>query len=182
MPRAKFSADERRLMNIHKASTPTSTYLAAAAVVSLIPILLFSRIMVLDLISNSILFVVFAAIATAALTFAYQNTARKCKDEFARKTGAAVRAVASAEYAEAKKANNKPDVDLDTFVVERQSEVSENESCFYAICYINAWFMFWVVVLAFYIFRSFGSEYNYGLSVTFASGLVALFSTGKASA
>ena len=45
--------------------------------------MLFSRIMVLDLFSNGILFLVFAAIATAALTFAYQNTARKSKDEYA---------------------------------------------------------------------------------------------------
>jgi hypothetical protein len=98
MGRRQFTAEERRLMNIHKASTPTSFYVTAAAVVSLIPIcklrwhckpgllwltcasVLFCRIMVLDLFSNGILFLVFAAIATVALTFAYQNTARKSKD------------------------------------------------------------------------------------------------------
>eukprot|EP00730_Choanoeca_flexa_P015658 TRINITY_DN7238_c0_g1_i2.p1 TRINITY_DN7238_c0_g1~~TRINITY_DN7238_c0_g1_i2.p1 ORF type:complete len:168 (+),score=31.81 TRINITY_DN7238_c0_g1_i2:158-661(+) len=137
MPKG-FTKEEHRLMNVHKkATTPTGFYIGVAAVVSIAPVLLFSRIMVMDLVSNVLLFAVFAAVATAALTFAYQNTARKSKDDFAQKRREAVRAVVEAEVKESKSGKKSKD-DLDTLVVERQSQVSENEAKLYSISFVNA--------------------------------------------
>ncbi|EDQ87256.1 uncharacterized protein MONBRDRAFT_38041 [Monosiga brevicollis MX1] len=176
--KSMFTQEELELMNTQKYTTPSAVYMTWAAISSTLPALLFSTVMVMNPVDNIIVFVAFAAVAAAALFFAYQNTSRKIRDGLAAKHSEEVRAMVTENYKSMDK-KQKEGVHLDSLVVEKQSELSEKESCFLSLSYNNALFAFLLVVFSFYVFRSLSGQWNYGLSVTSTSILVALFSTGS---
>lgn len=60
----------------------------------------------------------------------------------------------------------------------KKNEVADYQATNYAIFYNNAVFLVLVILLSFFVLRSFSPSVNYILSMGLASGTVALFSTG----
>lgn len=60
----------------------------------------------------------------------------------------------------------------------KKNEVADYEATTFSIFYNNAIFLALVILLSFYVLRTFSPAANYMISIGTASGLLALLSTG----
>jgi len=147
-----------------------------AFIVSAIPIWLFWRIHQMDLYQSAVFFVAVTLLSTYLIALAYKNVKFVLKHKIAQKRGDAVSKDVLKNVADDKKMSKQ---EKEERVLWRKNEVADFEATTFSIFYNNALFLLLVIVASFYILRSFSPAVNYTLSMTVASGLLALFSTSS---
>merc|ERR1712018_174183 len=115
---------------------------------------------------NILSFVVLTLASTYLISLAYKNVKFLLKHKIAQKREEAVTREVM------KKVSDKR-------VLWKKNEVADYEATTFSIFYNNAVFLVLVIVLSFYVLRSFSPLANYVLSIGSASSLLALFSTGS---
>lgn len=129
----------------------------------------------MDLLTSSPLFVIMTLVSTYLVSFAYKNTKFILKHKVAVKREEAINREISKKIAEDKKMNKK---EKDERVLWKKNEVADYEATTFSIFYNNAMFLAVVILLSFFLLRSFSPAFNYILSLGMSSGLIALLSTG----
>nr|CAG4645216.1 EOG090X0GZE [Leptodora kindtii] len=173
-----LSKEEELLLQDFSRSVSTKSnalFYGNAFIVSAVPIWLFWRIHVMDLLTSSPLFLIVTILSTYLMAFAYKNTKFILKHKVAVKREEAVSREISKKMAEDKKMNKK---EKDERILWKKNEVADYEATTFSIFYNNALFLALVIALGFYVLKSFNPSINYILSLSAASGLIALFSTG----
>lgn len=120
----------------------------------------------------------FAMVTTAStwlLALAYRNTKFQLKHRVAVRREDAVAREMARKLADDKKMSRK---EKDERILWKKNEVADYEATTYSIFYNNALFLTIVILSSFYLLRSFTPTVNYIISLTAASGLLALLSTG----
>ncbi|KAF2363778.1 Translocon-associated protein subunit gamma [Trinorchestia longiramus] len=173
----KFTKEEELLLedfsrNISK-KTSLMFYLNAFFV-SAVPIWLYIRIHMMELISSSPLFVVVTGASTYLLAFAYKNSKFVLKHKVAQKVEESVTKAVLKQLGDKKKAGKS---EKDERVLWKKNEVADSEATTFALFYNNAMFLMLVVVGSCLMFRSFSPFYNYFFSIMVAAGVTALLST-----
>merc|ERR1711915_1005602 len=112
------------------------------------------------------------------LALAYRNTKHVLKHKIAVKREAAVTKEMTKKLADDKKISKK---EKDERILWKKNEVAEYEATTFSIFYNNSLFLAIVIFASFYVLNGSSPTVNYGLSIGFASGLIALFSTGTKS-
>lgn len=137
---------------------------------------LYWRIHQIDLVSGLVFFVAITALSTYLMAMAYKNTKFALKHKVAVKREEAVAREVSKQLSDDKKTNRK---EKDERTLWKKNEVADYEATTFSIFYNNALFLAIVIFVSFYILRSSSPVANYILSVSGASGLLALLSTAK---
>jgi len=144
-----------------------------ALIVSALPVFLYVRIHMMELMPSMPFFVVVSCLATYLIAFAYKNTKFVLKHKVAQKIEHSVTKDVLKQMGDKKAGKSEKD----ERVLWKKNEVSESSATTFALFYNNAMFLTMVVVLSFSLFASFTPFYNYLLTVSSSAGLVALFST-----
>ncbi|XP_071526334.1 translocon-associated protein subunit gamma-like [Panulirus ornatus] len=145
-----------------------------ALIVSAIPIWLFWRIHMMDLLSSAAIFILVTGIATYLVALTYMNTKFVLKHKVAQKVEDAVTREVMRKLSDDKKMGKK---EKDERVLWKKNEVAEAEATTFSLFYNNALFLMLIVVGSFLVFRSMPPPYNYVFSTLGAAGVIALFST-----
>lgn len=116
-------------------------------------------------------------ISTWLVSFAYRNVKFVLKHKVAQKREDAVSKEVMRQLTDNdnKKISRK---EKDERILWKKNEVADYEATTFAIFYNNALYLLLVLVLSFFILKSFDPSINYVVSVSIAGGLLALFSTG----
>jgi translocon-associated protein subunit gamma len=130
----------------------------------------------MDLYQSIILFVVVSLLTTWLVAFAYKNVKFVLKHKVAQKREEAVSKEVMRLIADDKKMTKK---EKDERILWKKNEVADYEATTFSIFYNNALFLALVVVVSFYVLRSFSPTINYLFSVIGSGALLALFSTGS---
>jgi len=173
-----FTKEEELLLQDFSRNVSTKSsalFYGNAIIVSAIPIWLFWRIHMMDLISSSILFAVVTVVSTYLVALAYRNTKFVLKHKVAVKREEAVTLEMNKKLADDKKMSRK---EKDERILWKKNEVADYEATTFSIFYNNALFLALVIVASFYILKSFSPAANYVLSIGGSAGLIALLSTG----
>lgn len=109
------------------------------------------------------------------MALAYKNTKFTLKHKVANKREDAVTREVSNLLTD-KKMSRK---EKDERILWKKNEVADYEATTFSIFYNNALFLAIVIFASFYLLRSFTPIFNYIVSISVASGLLALLSTGK---
>jgi len=147
-----------------------------ALIVSAIPIWLFWRIHQMDLLQSTPLFLVVTLLSSYLVAMAYKNVKFVLKHKVAQARGDAVTKEVMKSVGDDKKMSKQ---EKEERVLWRKNEVADYEATTYSIFYNNALFLVIVIVASFYLLRSLSPSINYALSLSAASGLLALFSTAS---
>lgn len=129
----------------------------------------------MDFLPSLAFFFIITGISTYLMALAYKNTKFTLKHKVANKREDAVTREVSNMLAD-KKMSRK---EKDERVLWKKNEVADYEATTFSIFYNNALFLAIVIFTSFYLLRSFTPAFNYILSMSVASGLLALLSTGK---
>nr|CAG4641309.1 EOG090X0GZE [Eulimnadia texana] len=173
-----FSKEEELLLQDFSRNVSTKSsalFYGNAFIVSAVPIWLFWRIHVMDLISSAPIFIAITLLSSYLVAFAYKNTKFTLKHKIAVKREEAITREISKKLAEDKKISKN---EREERILWKKNEVADYEATTFSMFYNNALFLALVIVLSFYILKSFSPSMNYILSMGAASGLIALFSTG----
>ncbi|XP_015509315.1 translocon-associated protein subunit gamma [Neodiprion pinetum] len=173
-----FTKEEELLLQDFSRNVSTKSsalFYGNAFIVSAIPIWLFWRIHLIDLYSSLISFVLVTIASTYLVALAYKNTKFVLKHKIAVKREDAVTREMNRKLAEDKKMSKK---EKDERILWKKNEVADYEATTFSIFYNNAIFLALVILLSFYILRTFSPAANYTISIGTASGLLALLSTG----
>jgi hypothetical protein len=140
-----------------------------SAVVSAVPIYLFTSIFKFSLSENFLYYAVVTLVSAVFLTMAYKNVATTKRSKlFTARSGLVNRTSLgiskSASVQEKKKALNE--------AREKQAAVTSTEAMTYSILYNSLFFFIFVAFLSAYIFHSIPTNFNYVLSYGIAAGLV----------
>ncbi|ELR17861.1 Transloconassociated protein subunit gamma, putative [Acanthamoeba castellanii str. Neff] len=150
---------------------PTSEQLAiyfpSALALTLIPLYLFYSIFGLELYTYLPLFGVVSVGSALILTLAYHNIAHWLK----------TRLVSHREGLVPKSGKDKKDVLAKK--KQEQIQVTQRESIAFSILYNNALFLFGVIVLGFFVFKSASAPFNYVLSVSLSAAALSFFSASS---
>ena len=130
----------------------------------------------MDLYQSGILFVIVTLITSWLVAFAYKNVKFVLKHKVAQKREEAVSREVMRGIADDKKMTKK---EKDERILWKKNEVADYEATTFSIFYNNALFLALVVLVSFYVLRSFSPSINYILSVIGSGALLALFSTGS---
>lgn len=130
----------------------------------------------MDLYQSGILFVLVTLITSWLVAFAYKNVKFVLKHKVAQKREEAVSREVMRGIADDKKMTKK---EKDERILWKKNEVADYEATTFSIFYNNALFLALVVLVSFYVLRSFSPSINYILSVIGSGALLALFSTGS---
>lgn len=130
----------------------------------------------MDIYQSAIWFVAVTLVTTYLVAFAYKNVKFVLKHKVAQKREEAVTRDVMRQIADDKKMTKK---EKDERVLWKKNEVADYEATTFSIFYNNALFLALVVVVSFYILRSFTPLVNYLVSVVGSGALLALFSTGS---
>lgn len=174
---AKFTKEEELLLQDFSRNIPKKTSLllySNAVFVAAIPIWLYVRIYMMDLLSFSPLFAIITAVSAYLIGFAYKNTKFILKHKVAQKVEESVTKEVLKQMGENRKAVKS---EKDERVLWKKNEVADSEATTFALFYNNALFLMLVVLGSCLIFRSFTPSYNYTFSLLLGSGAIALFST-----
>jgi len=174
----QFTREEELLLQDFSRNVSTKSnalFYGNAFIVSAIPIWLFWRIHLMDIITASPIFLVVTLVATWLMAFAYKNTKFSLKHKVAVKREEAVTQEMNKRLAEDKKMSKK---EKDERILWKKNEVADYEATTFSIFYNNALFLALIIFASFYILRSFSPTVNYVLSVSLSGGLLALLSTG----
>lgn len=176
--RSKFTQEEELLLqDFSKTLSKKGTiiFFLNAFIVSAIPIWLYWRIHMMDLLSSAVIFILVTGIATYLVAMAYKNTKFIIKHKVAQKIEQSVTHQVMSKLDNNKKMDKK---EKDERVLWKKNEVAESQSTTFTLFYNNALFLMLVVVGSFMVFKSFAPAYNYIFSTLGAAGLIALLSTG----
>jgi translocon-associated protein subunit gamma len=174
----QFTREEELLLQDFSRNVSTKSnalFYGNAFIVSAIPIWLFWRIHLMDIITASPIFLVVTLVATWLMAFAYKNTKFSLKHKVAVKREEAVTQEMNKRLSEDKKMSKK---EKDERILWKKNEVADYEATTFSIFYNNALFLALIIFASFYILRSFSPTVNYVLSVSLSGGLLALLSTG----
>jgi translocon-associated protein subunit gamma len=174
----QFTREEELLLQDFSRNVSTKSnalFYGNAFIVSAIPIWLFWRIHLMDIITSSPIFLVVTLASTWLMAFAYRNTKFSLKHKVAVKREEAVTLEMNKRLADDKKMSKK---EKDERILWKKNEVADYEATTFSIFYNNALFLALIIFASFYILRSFSPAVNYVLSVSSAGGLLALLSTG----
>lgn len=174
-----FTKEEELLLQDFSRNVSTKSsalFYGNALIVSTVPIWLFWRIHMIDLYSSVLLFAVITSLSTYLLAMAYRNTKFTLKHKIAVKREEAVTRDLSKKLADDKKMSKK---EKDERILWKKNEVADFEATTFSIFYNNALFLAIVIILSFYILRSFTPAVNYTISIGATAGLLALLSTGS---
>jgi len=174
----QFTREEELLLQDFSRNVSTKSnalFYGNAFIVSAIPIWLFWRIHLMDILTSSPIFLLITLGSTWLMAFAYKNTKFSLKHKVAVKREEAVTQVMNKKLAEDKKMSKK---EKDERILWKKNEVADYEATTFSIFYNNALFLALIIFASFYILRSFSPTVNYVLSVSSAGGLLALLSTG----
>ncbi|CAF4903985.1 translocon-associated protein subunit gamma [Pieris napi] len=173
-----FTKEEELLLQDFSRNVSTKSsalFYGNAFIVSAIPIWLFWRVHSLEVNTSLAWFVFVTAISTWLLALAYRNTKFQLKHRVAVRREDAVAREMSRKLADDKKMSRK---EKDERILWKKNEVADYEATTFSIFYNNALFLTIVILSSFYLLRSFTPTVNYIVSLTAASGLLALLSTG----
>jgi len=151
----------------------SAVFLFYSAVVSSIPIWLFSQILHLDLQDSAILYGVIAVLTVYLVFFSYKNCKFYFKHEFAQKREEAIRRDVNANSKLTRK-------EKDDLILSKKNEVADYEATNYSIFYNNLIFLSLIVFTSCLLFKRLTPSLNYILSSLISSALIALLSTGSA--
>uniref|UniRef100_A0A0K8TPY3 Translocon-associated protein subunit gamma n=1 Tax=Tabanus bromius TaxID=304241 RepID=A0A0K8TPY3_TABBR len=174
-----FTKEEELLLQDFSRNVSTKSsalFYGNAFIVSAIPIWLFWRIHSMDLISSAVFFTSITGISTYLMAMAYKNTKFNIKHKVSVKREEAVTREVMKQLADDKKMTRK---EKDERVLWKKNEVADYEATTFSIFYNNALFLAMIIFLGFFVLRTSAPTFNYILSVSISSGLLALFSTGK---
>ncbi|XP_064611846.1 translocon-associated protein subunit gamma-like [Liolophura sinensis] len=174
----KLTKEEELLLQDFSRNVSTKSsalFYGNALIVSVIPIWLFWRIHQMDLYQSAIWFAVMSLVSTYLVAFAYKNVKFVLKHKIALKREDAVARDMMKKLAEDKKMGKK---EKDERILWKKNEVADYEATTFSIFYNNALYLVLLILLSFYVLRTFNPTINYMLSVGAAGGLLALFSTG----
>uniref|UniRef100_T1JLQ7 Translocon-associated protein subunit gamma n=1 Tax=Strigamia maritima TaxID=126957 RepID=T1JLQ7_STRMM len=129
----------------------------------------------MDLYQSAILFVVITIVSTWLVAFAYRNVKFVLKHKIAQKREEAVSRDVMKKLVDDKKMAKK---EKDERVLWKKNEVADYEATTFSIFYNNALYLMLVIFASFYLLRTVAPTVNYILSISIASGFIALLSTG----
>jgi len=174
----QFTREEELLLQDFSRNVSTKSnalFFGNAFIVSAIPIWLFWRIHLMDIITSSPIFLVVTLASTWLMAFAYRNTKFSLKHKVAVKREEAVTLEMNKKLADDKKMSKK---EKDERILWKKNEVADYEATTFSIFYNNALFLAIIILASFYVLRSFSPTVNYIMSVGSAGGILALLSTG----
>ncbi|KAK6618312.1 SWI/SNF and RSC complex subunit Ssr3 [Polyplax serrata] len=174
-----FTKEEELLLQDFSRNVSTKSsalFYGNAFIVSAIPIWLFWRIHMIDLLSSLIFFIIVTMGSTYLVAFAYRNTKFVLKHKIAVKREEAVTREMGKKLSEDKKMSKK---EKDERILWKKNEVSDYEATTFSIFYNNALFLALVIFSSFYVLKGFSPSINYVLSLGSAGGLLALLSTSS---
>ncbi len=176
----KLTKEEELLLQDFSRNVTTKSsalFYGNAFIVSALPIWVFWRMHQMDLVQSAILFGIMTIISTWLVSFAYRNVKFVLKHKVAQKREDAVSKEVMRQLTDNdnKKISRK---EKDERILWKKNEVADYEATTFAIFYNNALYLLLVLVLSFFILKSFDPSINYVVSVSIAGGLLALFSTG----
>jgi translocon-associated protein subunit gamma len=131
----------------------------------------------MELLPSLIFFVAFTAISTYLMAMAYRNTKFTLKHKVAVKREEAVTREMTQLLADDKMSRKEKD----ERILWKKNEVADFEATVFSIFYNNALFLAFVIFLSFYLLRSISPTFNYMITISGTSGLLALLSTSKSS-
>merc|ERR1711893_4598 len=173
----KLTREEELLLQDFSRNVTTKSsalFYGNAFIVSAIPIWLFWRIHQMDPYQSAVLFLVGTLVSTYLVAFAYKNVKFLLKHKVAQKREEAVSREVSKMITDDKKISKR---EKDERILWKKNEVADYEATTFSIFYNNAMFLVLVIVISFYVLRSFTAPFDYILTMGAASGLIALFST-----
>jgi len=150
----------------------SALFLLNAALVSAIPIWLFSKILLLDVHESAILYAVISLLTTYLVFFSYKNCKFYFKHEFAQRSEDAIRKEVNANSKLSRK-------EKDDLILSKKNEVADYEATNYSIFHNNLFFLVLMVFASMLLFKRLSPSLNYVLSSVISSGMVALFSTSS---
>lgn len=174
-----FTKEEELLLQDFSRNVSTKSsalFYCNAFIVSAVPIWLFWRIHMIDVVASVVFFLLVTLASTYLLAMAYRNTKYVMKHKIAVKRQDAVSYDLGNKLAEDKKMSKK---EKDERILWKKNEVADFEATTFSIFYNNALFLALVIFSSFYLLRSFTPLFNYTLSVGCTSALLALLSTGS---
>jgi len=181
MASAKLTKEEELLLQDFSRNVTTKSsvmFYGNALIVSAIPVWLFWRIHQMEPTEtpNILSFVVLTLASTYLISLAYKNVKFLLKHKIAQKREEAVTREVMKKVSDDKRMSKK---EKDERILWKKNEVADYEATTFSIFYNNAVFLVLVILLSFYVLRSFSPLANYVLSMGAASGLLALFSTSS---
>jgi translocon-associated protein subunit gamma len=131
----------------------------------------------MELLPSLIFFVAFTALGTYLMAMAYRNTKFTLKHKVAIKREDAVTREMTQLLADDKMSRKEKD----ERILWKKNEVADFEATVFSIFYNNAIFLAFTIFLSFYLLRTISPLFNYIITITGTSGLLALLSTSKSS-
>ncbi|KAK6617862.1 SWI/SNF and RSC complex subunit Ssr3 [Polyplax serrata] len=150
-----FTKEEELLLQDFSRNVSTKSsalFYGNAFIVSAIPIWLFWRIHMIDLLSSLIFFIIVTMGSTYLVAFAYRNTKFVLKHKIAVKREEAVTREMGKKLSEDKKMSKK---EKDERILWKKNEVSDYEATTFSIFYNNALFLALVIFSSFYVLKGF---------------------------
>ena len=178
--KGKWSEEEERMISegSHDVSWTTQVlFYGNALTVSALPLWLYWRVQMMDMLVFSLLFLVMTGVSTWLVAFAYKKVKFNLRHKIAIKREAAVSKEVLKELNDSASGKKLSKLEKDEKVAHRKNEVSNNEATAFSIFYNNALFFFLFMLIA-YFFRLLHPGINYVLSVGGTAFLLALLSTG----
>ncbi|KAK2148815.1 hypothetical protein LSH36_481g03013 [Paralvinella palmiformis] len=178
----KLTREEELLLEDFSRNVSTKSnalFYGNAFIISAIPIWLFWRIHQMEPLESAILFGIVTVISTWLVAYAYRNVKFFLKHKIALKRGEAVSREVMKKVADDKKMSKQ---EKEERILWKKNEVADYEATTFSIFYNNALYLMLVIIISFYLLRSFSPMVypfccNYIGSVGSAGGLLALFST-----
>lgn len=174
-----FTKEEELLLQDFSRNVSTKSsalFYGNAFIVSAVPIWLFWRIHMIDVVSSLVLFVLVTSISTYLLAMAYRNTKFILKHKIAVKREEAVTRDLNKKLAEDKKMSKK---EKDERILWKKNEVADFEATTFSIFFNNALYLAIIIFTSFYLLKSFTPAVNYTISIGTTAGFLALLSTGS---
>lgn len=131
----------------------------------------------MELLPTLVFFVAFTGLSTYLMAMAYRNTKFTLKHKIAVKREDAV----SREMMTLLDDKSMSRKEKDERILWKKNEVADFEATVFSIFYNNALFLAIVIFLSFYLLSAISPLFNYMITITGTSGLLALLSTSKAS-
>jgi translocon-associated protein subunit gamma len=131
----------------------------------------------MELLPTLVFFVAFTGLSTYLMAMAYRNTKFTLKHKIAVKREDAV----SREMMTLLDDKSMSRKEKDERILWKKNEVADFEATVFSIFYNNALFLALVIFLSFYLLSAISPLFNYMITISGTSGLLALLSTSKAS-
>lgn len=176
----KLTKEEERMLlesSRHVSKTTSALFYGNAFIVSALPLWLYCRVQMMEIMTYGILFAAFTVLSTWLVSRAYKSTKVALQHKISLKREAAVSKEVLGELNNSATGKKLSKAEKDERVSWKKTEVADGEATTFSIFYNNTLYLF-MVLLLFYFLRSFHPAINY-VGSTLGSGLIlALISTG----